>query len=67
MANANEMVMEPVPQTATISETAEHGQAEHASEGVKFYQGRILDELPGAVFVAVTLVWIITSFGRLTL
>jgi hypothetical protein len=67
MNNTNEMVMEPVSQTATIGETAEKGQAEHPSEGVRLYQSLMLDELPGAVFAAVTLGWIITSFGHLAL
>jgi hypothetical protein len=34
-------------------------------EGTRFYQGRVLDELPGAVFAAVTLIWIMASFSRL--
>lgn len=67
MANTSKMVMEPIPQTARISQTAEHDQPEQPSEGVRLYQGRVLDELPGAAFAAVTLLWIITSFARLTL
>lgn len=34
-------------------------------EGIRFYYGRMLDELPGAVFGAVTLVWLVSSFGHL--
>jgi hypothetical protein len=34
-------------------------------EGVRFAQGRFLDELPGAAFAAITLVWIVSSLGGL--
>lgn len=33
--------------------------------GYRLYLNRVLDELPGAVFAAMTLMWIITSFGGL--
>ena len=34
-------------------------------EGRQMMQGRLLDELPGALFAAITLVWIVCSFMRL--
>ena len=39
-------------------------KAEHC-EGRQLTQGRLLDELPGALFAAITLVWIVCSFMRL--
>lgn len=35
------------------------------SEGVRLAQGRFLDELPGAVFAAITVIWIVASFAGL--
>jgi hypothetical protein len=35
-------------------------------ECTRFSQGRFLDELPGAAFVAVTLIWVGCSFFHLT-
>lgn len=34
-------------------------------EGVRLAQGRFLDELPGAAFAAITLVWVVSSFAGL--
>jgi hypothetical protein len=35
------------------------------NEGVRLAQGRFLDELPGAVFAAITVIWIVASFAGL--
>ncbi|MGH7781713.1 MAG: hypothetical protein ACREQR_18005 [Candidatus Binataceae bacterium] len=34
-------------------------------EGVRFAQSRFLDELPGLVFAAITLLWVVSSFAGL--
>jgi len=34
-------------------------------EGIRLAQGRFLDELPGAVFALITLVWVISCFAGL--
>jgi len=42
------------------------GQRQEATgEGLRYYQGRILDELPGAAFAVITLVWVIACFFKL--
>ena len=33
-----------------------------AGEGVRIAQGCFLDELPGAIFVFLTLMWVVTTF-----
>jgi len=48
-----------VGQVGTIDVTAEPG------EGLRLARGRFLDELPGAAFAAITLVWIVSSFAGL--
>jgi hypothetical protein len=63
MAMSTETTMIP---TSTASERVEP-KTERIGAGLSFYRGRILDQLPGAVFAAVTLVWILASFGRLSL
>jgi hypothetical protein len=52
----------------TTSPTAARAvvDSEPGGEGVRTYQGMILDELPGAAFAAATLLWIVSSFARLT-
>jgi hypothetical protein len=40
--------------------------SQQVGDCVRFSQGRFLDELPGAAFVAITLIWIIASFAHLT-
>lgn len=49
----------------TLREIREAVEVKRPDEGVRFYQGRFLDELPGAAFVAITLVWIISTFAHL--
>jgi hypothetical protein len=39
--------------------------SQEVSDCSRFSQGRFLDELPGAAFAALTLVWVIASFARL--
>ena len=46
-------------------EVAQTESSQEGSDCARFSQGRFLDELPGAAFVAVTLIWIITSFAHL--
>jgi len=46
-------------------EVAQTERSQEVSDCVRFSQGRFLDELPGAAFVAITLIWIITSFAHL--
>jgi hypothetical protein len=49
---------------AVATETTEREQPQ---DGVRMYQSMVLDELPGAAFAAITLVWIFASFGKLAL
>lgn len=49
----------------TLREIREAVAVQGPDQGVRFYQGRLLDELPGAAFVTITLVWIISSFAHL--
>ena len=60
MANTTEHAIAGVAQT-TVHEATDY----QSHQGYRLYQSRMLDELPGAVFAAVTLVWIITSLGGL--
>ena len=50
---------ETVGQINTVELTTE------PDEGVCFAQGRFLDELPGAAFAGITLVWIVSSLAGL--
>jgi hypothetical protein len=55
-----EQVRQPtVGQIATADLTAD------PDEGVRLAQGRFLDELPGAAFAAITLIWIVSSLAGL--
>jgi hypothetical protein len=62
MANTTQQVLEEVQQAQTVQDRA---QPEATREGFRLHQSQILDELPGAAFAAMTLVWIFTSFGKL--
>ena len=46
-------------------ETTQEPAAAGEKEGVRLAQSRFLDELPGAAFAAVTLIWVISSFAGL--
>jgi len=50
----------------SLAETYQTTKPESADKEMRPYQGMILDELPGAVFAAMTLIWIFTSFSKLT-
>jgi len=66
MGSTNQMALESAAQIKPV-ETVEPGLNQVSNDGVGFYHRRMLDELPGAAFAAVTLFWIISSFGHLTL
>ena len=57
--------MESIVKQRAFEEVANTECPQPASECARFAQGRLLDELPGAAFVIVTLVWIIASFAHL--
>ena len=61
MANTNQEMVAEVSRTAT----REIVNPAAPEEGKRLYQGRVLDELPGAACAAMTLVWIFSSFGKL--
>jgi hypothetical protein len=61
MTNTNQEMVAEVSRTAT----QEIVNPAMPDEGKRLYQGRMLDELPGAAFAAMTLVWIFSSFGKL--
>lgn len=55
-------------ETLTTSQnvtTMDEVHRQEVGEGMRSYQSRILDELPGAAFAVVTLVWVITCFATL--
>jgi hypothetical protein len=56
--------MEQVKQE-TIGQINTVELAAEPNEGLRLAQGRFLDELPGAAFAAITLVWIVTSLAGL--
>lgn len=58
--------MSEIAKRETLETTREAtGTRAETGEGVRLAQGRFLDELPGAAFAAVTLVWVIGSFAGL--
>jgi hypothetical protein len=57
--------MESIVKQRAFEEAASTECQQQVSEGARFAQGRLLDELPGAAFVIVTLIWIIASFAHL--
>jgi hypothetical protein len=62
MASSTEVAME---RTAYAEGLVRARDIQQPGDGLRFCHGRILDELPGAVFAAVTLVWIVSSFAHL--
>jgi hypothetical protein len=56
MANTREPAIAGIAQT-TVREVNDYQR----DQGYPLYLSRMLDELPGAVFVAMTLAWIITA------
>jgi hypothetical protein len=57
--------MSEIAERETLETTREATETNEVGEGLRLAQGRFLDELPGAAFAAATLVWVISSFGRL--
>jgi len=49
----------------TLDRARESSQAREDTEGLRLAQSRFLDELPGAVFAVITLVWVLLSFTHL--
>jgi hypothetical protein len=58
MANTRGQAITGIAQTTVVNDYQRH-------QGYRLYLSRVLDELPGAVFVAMTLAWIFTSLGGL--
>lgn len=54
---ARDQAIEPVPQVES---------SQRVGECTPFSQGRFLDELPGAAFGVVTLIWVVCSLFHLT-
>jgi len=54
-----------IPEQQLLEHVREQANASEPAEGARMAQSRFLDELPGAAFGAVTLVWIILSFAHL--
>lgn len=63
MANTNQQVFSDVT-LADVSETTH--MPDNVDNGTRLHQRAFLDELPGAAFAAMTLVWILASFNKLT-
>jgi hypothetical protein len=49
----------------TVRQIGQAVEVRRPDEGVRFFQGRFLDELPGTAFAVITLVWVVTSFAHL--
>ena len=49
----------------TLDRARDHSEPQKNDEGLRLAQSRFLDELPGAVFAAITLIWIVLSFVNL--
>jgi hypothetical protein len=57
--------MEFIAKEKAFEEVTQPKGSQQIGECTRFSQGRFLDELPGAAFVAVTLIWIMSSFAHL--
>jgi hypothetical protein len=57
--------MEYETRQGTWAQFGEASRAAEPCEGLRIAQGHFLDELPGAVFAAITLIWIVASFAGL--
>jgi hypothetical protein len=57
--------MEFIEKEKVLERVVQAESSQEVGDCSRFAQGRFLDELPGAAFVAVTLIWIITSFAHL--
>jgi hypothetical protein len=58
--------MELIAKEKAIEGATQSESSLQAGECTRFSQGLFLDELPGAAFVAVTLIWVVCSFFHLT-
>jgi hypothetical protein len=58
--------MEFIAREKAIETVTQADGSQQVGECTRFSQGRFLDELPGAAFVAVTLIWVVCSFFHLT-
>jgi hypothetical protein len=65
MAESTQSTMDGISRTEPNFKTTEVTWTEQPDDGLQLYHRQVLDELPGAAFAAATLVWIISSFGRL--
>jgi hypothetical protein len=63
MAHTNQEVFSEAT-LADVSETTH--MPDNVDKGTQLHQRAFLDELPGAAFAAMTLVWIFASFNKLT-
>jgi len=50
---------------ASVAGTRQWTENSEPGEGMRLAQGRFLDELPGAVFAVITLIWVVSSFAGL--
>ena len=57
--------MESIVKQRAFEKAESIGSAQQQGECARFAQGRFLDELPGAAFVTITVIWIVTSFIHL--
>jgi hypothetical protein len=57
--------MELIAKEKAVEGVTQAESSQQVGECTHFSQGRFLDELPGAAFVAITLIWIVASFAYL--
>jgi len=57
--------MESIVKQRAFEEAVSTETLQQQGECARFAQGRFLDELPGAAFVTITVIWIVTSFIHL--
>jgi hypothetical protein len=57
--------MSEIAKRETLETVRTTAEATETGEGMRLAQGRFLDELPGAAFGVVTLIWVIASFAGL--
>jgi hypothetical protein len=49
----------------TLDRAREDAAPQFNNEGLRLAQSNFLDELPGAAFAVITLVWVVLSFAHL--
>jgi len=57
--------MSQIATQETLGNAREATTVNELGEGLSTARGRFLDELPGAAFAAITLVWVVSSFAGL--